>query len=182
MGFEVIDITNYYPRQSDLFLFDTSIWMYLFCPLGNYRVYEQRSFSSFLEKARSSRSSIFMSSLVLSEFANAYLRLDFALWMKTENLKGAQYKRDFVGTDRYKKTLQLLIPTLKKIMSFCEKGSDNFSHLDIDKILSHFQSIDFNDSYYLELSKDNNFKIVTADYDFVKYKNHGLGIITIPRG
>ena len=181
MGFEVFDISKYSPRQSDLFLFDASVWMLLFCPLGNYNVKEQRSFSSFLNDVRSSRSSIFMSSLILSEFANAFLRIDFQRWIKEEKHVGISYKRNFVGTDRYKRTVLLIIPIMKKIMSICEKGSDNFNHLDINKILGHFQSIDFNDSYYLELSLSSNFKIVTADYDFVKYKNHSQGIITIPR-
>jgi len=181
MGFEVINVSRYYPRQTDFFLFDTSVWILLFCPIGNTRVYEQRAFSSFLKNVRSSRSSIFMTSLILSEYANACLKMDFNKWAKTEGPIGAKYKRDYVGTDRYKKTVNLLIPTMQNIMSICEKGSDNFNFLDIDKVLSHFQSIDFNDSYYLELSKDSNFKIVTADYDFVKYKNHGLGIITLLR-
>ena len=182
MGFEVLDVSNYSPRQTDLFLFDTSVWILLFCPIGNTREFEQRSFSSFLKKVRSSRSSIFMTSLILSEYANVCLKMDFNNWVKTNSRIDAKYKRDYVGTDRYKKIVNLLIPTMMNIMSLCEKGSDNFSHLDINKILGHFQSIDFNDSYYLELSKDSNFKIVTADYDFVKYKNHGLGIITLPRG
>jgi predicted nucleic acid-binding protein len=181
MGFEVIDITKYYPKQTDLFLFDTSVWMYLFCPLGSYGVKEQKAFSSFLKDIQSSKSSIFITSLILSEFANAYLRLDFKLWERGEKRYNAQFKRDFIGTDRYKRTVNILTSTINSILRICVKGSDNFNHLEINNILNHFQSIDFNDSYYLELSSKSNFKIVTADYDFVKYRNHGQEIIIIPK-
>src|SRR5690606_34761018 len=99
-------------------------------PLGKYGIFEQRAYSTFLKNVRSSRSSIFMSSLVLSEFSNAFLKLDFNLWAKSEYRKDVKYKRDFVGSDRYRKTVNLLISTLKNILSFCEKGSDNFNHLD----------------------------------------------------
>jgi len=179
MGFEVIDISRYSPKNSDLFLFDTSVWMRLFCPLGGYHEEEQKAFSLFLKKIQSSKSSIFITSLVLCEFANAYLRSDFKLWQKREGRFNANYKKEFVGTIRYKKTVVIITSVVKNILSICRKESDNFNVLEINKILNHFQSIDFNDSYYLELSSKSKFKIVTADYDFIKYKNHSQEIVTV---
>ena len=179
MGFEVIDISMYSPKNSDLFLFDTSVWMHLFCPLGGYHEKEQRAFSLFLKKAQSSKSSIFITSLVLCEIANAYLRSDFKLWQKREGRFNANFKKEFVGSNRYKKTVGIIASVINNILSICRKESDNFNVIEINKILNHFQSIDFNDSYYLELSSKSEFKIVTADYDFIKYRNHGQKIVTI---
>ncbi|MBN1181133.1 MAG: PIN domain-containing protein [Bacteroidales bacterium] len=181
MGFEVIDITKYSPNKSDLYLFDTSVWMYLFCPLGGYDREKQVIFSSFLRKIKNVQSSIFITSLILSEFANAYLRMDHKLWEQAERLYHTNYKRDFVGTYRYKRTVITITSTINTILSICIKEPDDFNVLEINKILNHFQSIDFNDSYYLELSSKGNLKIVSADYDFIKYKDHSQQIVIIPK-
>lgn len=181
MAARVIDITKYSPRSSDVFLFDTSVWMLLFCPLGTYEKRKQEIYSSFLARVRSSRSSIFINSLILSEFTNANMKQDFDLWKKETSQFNSKYKRDFVGACRYKKTAQTIIFIVGKILSICEKGTDNLNSLDINRILNHFQSIEFNDSYYLELSSFSQYKIVTDDRDFIKCTNHNTEVITIIR-
>ena len=178
MGFEVIDISMYSPKNSDLFLFDTSVWMHLFCPLGGYHEKEQRAFSLSLKKAQSSKSSIFITSLVLCEFANAYLRSDFKLWQKREGRFNANFKKEFVGSNRYKKTVGIIASVINNILSICRKESDNFNVIEINKILNHFQSIDFNDSYYLELARMNKWKIVSDDADLLKNNSLNVEIIT----
>ena len=68
---------------------------------------------------------------------------------------------------------------VKQIMKICDKSSDNFNAIDIDSVLKHLSSIDFNDSYYIEIAQLDNWKFVTDDSDFVNYKNHNLEIYTI---
>ena len=63
-------------------------------------------------------------------------------------------------------------------MKFCEKSSDNFNAINLNDVFTHLQSIDFNDSYYIELAKLDNWKIVTDDKDFTSYTNHNLDVIT----
>lgn len=117
--------------------------------------------------------------MVLSEFANRCLRMDFEQWMKEKRQSSLQYKRDYVGTERYKDTVRVVIPTIETILAFCERGSDNFSSIDFERVLTHFNSIDFNDSYIIELSAQGKYKIVADDQDFVKYQNHNVEVITI---
>jgi hypothetical protein len=179
MGFNVIDITQYVPKSSDLFLFDNSVWMYLFCPVGNYNINRQRIYSSFLKSVETSKSSIFMNSLILSEFTNRYLRFDFEIWKRKENKYSAEYKKDFIGSQQYKDSINEIIATIKNILYFCNRGSDNFNAVKTDNIFKHLKFIDFNDSYYLELSSISNYKIVTDDHDFINYKNHNQEILTI---
>lgn len=179
MSHRVIDITRYDVRSSDLFFFDNSVWMYIFCPLGKFNYEKQKIYSSFLKRVDTSRGGIFINSLILSEYANRCLRIDFELWKRNDRQPFAEYKRDFVGTERYQQTVGVIIPTIESILSFCERGNDNFNSINIDKILSNLFLIDFNDSYYIEFSKQGKFKIVTDDQDFVKIKNQDMDVLTI---
>lgn len=179
MGTKVTDITSYSPKSSDVFLFDTNIWIFLFCPLGGASKNQQQIYSSFLKSVKSSRSTIFINSLILSEFANTFLKIDFRLWEVSRRPEKLIYKRDYVGTSRYKETVKLVTCSINEILRFCDKGTDNLNSLGIDRILSRFQQIDFNDSYYIELSAFSKYKIVTDDHDFIKYNNHDQEILTI---
>lgn len=178
MAAKVIDITKYSPKSLDIFFFDNSVWMYLFCPLGRYNISKQRYYSAFLQSIHTSKSTIFISSMVLSEFANRYLRMDFERWkVETTNL-AAVYKKDFIGTRRYSETIEEIKRNILQIMKFCDKTSDNFNAIELNLIFQHFSDIDFNDSYYIELAKLGNWKIVTDDKDFINYTSHDLEIIT----
>jgi predicted nucleic acid-binding protein len=178
MAANIINIKSYSPKSSDVFFFDNNIWMHLFCPIGNFNQSRQKVYSSFLQSVQTSRATIFISSLVLSEFTNSYLRLDFAQWKNTTKNYSADYKKDYVASSQYVTTVNEIKIHLNRIMRFCEKSSDNFNAININDVFSHIQSIDFNDSYYLELSRLDNWKIVTDDKDFTNYTNHNLDVIT----
>jgi len=178
MAVNLIDVADYTPSPNDTFFFDNNIWMFLFCPLGNYKQKPQQKYSSFLEKVKSANSMIFTTSMILSEFSNTYLRLDYELWKDDMGFHGAKFKKDYVGTDRYKETVGDIKPSLNQILKLAQHYPDDFNAIDIDKVLTHFRFIDFNDSYYIELCESNKWVIVTDDKDFIKYNNHSLDVIT----
>jgi predicted nucleic acid-binding protein len=179
MAAKLINISTYTPVPADCFFFDNNIWMYLFCPLGNYNMRKQSEYSSFLQKVRSSDCEIYANSMVLSEFANSYLRLDFKQWIQDTGNHGAEFKRDYVGTEQYKSTADEIRIQINRILGICERVNDSFNAIDMSAVFSHFQAIDFNDSYYIELGKIWNWKFVTDDRDFVTYTNHNLDVISI---
>ena len=179
MAAKLTDITKYTPKSSDLFFFDNNVWMYLFCTLASYNKSKQKHYSSFLQSITTSRSTIFISSMVLSEFTNRNLRMDFDLWKDDTGKHDADFKKDYVGTVRYKETVQEIQRSINNIMKFCEKTSDNFNAIDLINVFTHLSHIDFNDSYYLELAKFDKWKIVTDDSDFYKYANHNIEIVTL---
>lgn len=179
MGIKVLNVKEYAPKSSDIFLFDNTIWMHIFCPLGDYNLNKQKCYSSFLKSIDSAKSTIFITSLILSEFANRYLRLDFDLWKDEEKVYGANFKKDYIGTGRYKDTIVEISSSINNILNLCEKTPDNFNAIDIKRVLSHFSCIDFNDSYYIELASLCKYKVVTDDHDFIDYQNHSLEIITM---
>lgn len=179
MANNVLDIKKYSPKSSDIFFFDNNIWMYLFCPLGNYNINKQKSFSAFLQSVTSSRGTIFINSLILSEFTNRYLRMDFEQWKNETKKYNADFKNDYVGIARYQETVSEIKRNINEILKFCHKSSDNFNAVNLNKILEHLSHIDFNDSYYLELANIDNMKIVTDDGDFASYDGHDIEIITL---
>lgn len=179
MGFKVHDIVRYTPQPEDRFFFDNSVWMYLYCPIGKYQYRRQIIYSKFFNSVLRSRSRIHISSLVLSEFINRWVKFAFEEWEMVNNLGKASFKRDFVGTSIHNKTVRVITSRIEEILSLCNRSSDNFNELDVERLLTHFQNIDFNDSYYIELSSLRDFKIVADDKDFIKYKNHDVEVLTV---
>lgn len=178
MAAKITDISTSQPKSADIYFFDNNIWMYLFCPLGNYNKARQNAYSRFLHSVKSVGATIFINSLILSEFTNRYLRMDFEQWKKDEGIPDLEFKNHFIGTDRYKETVSEIKQHVKSIMKLCERTPDNFNAVNLDNVLTHLSAIDFNDSYYIEFVPLIRAKLVTDDSDFIRYKNHDLEVLT----
>ena len=117
--------------------------------------------------------------MVLSEFCNAWLQIEYKRWIKRpENVVRNNYKKDFVPSITYKEIISEIKSTLTLILSQSERSSDNYNAVDLGKIYAELEYCDFNDSYYLELSRMNNWKIVTDDADLFKNNKVQVEIIT----
>lgn len=176
---KIHNIDLYKLHSNDVLFFDNNIWMYLFCPIGNYNKNLQRKYSSFFNSVHSLNVCIWINSLVLSEFCNAWLRLEFDRWKKQpENISKTNFKRDFIPSETYKETVKDIKETVNSILRNVEKCSDNFNAIDLNSVFAEFGNCDFNDSYYLKLAHMNNWKIVTDDADFFKNNKLNIEIIT----
>ncbi|KAA6352634.1 hypothetical protein EZS27_000086 [termite gut metagenome] len=177
---EINDIKKYNPSSTDSYFFDNNIWMFLFCPLGNSSKKKQQDYSRFLQQIQTCRASIFITSMILSEFANACLRLDYDLWKKEDPRNvNARYKQDYIPTARYKTASKEITSEIKNILRITERTPDNFNSVNMDNILTNFEIIDFNDSYIVEFCRNQSFKLVTDDKDIIKKVEHSsLTIIT----
>lgn len=172
----IIAINSYTPKSSDTFLFDNNIWMYIFCPLANFQKDKrQKTYSRFFENLLSRNLHIYINALILSEFSNRYLKLDFDLANK-QNAVYRNFKRDYVGSDRYIKTVGEIKSYLLQIIKVCQRCSDEFNSINISEVFNLFESIGFNDSYYIHLSKKKNWIIVSDDSDFTNAKVPPLGL------
>ena len=176
---KIHDISTHEITFNDVFLFDTNVWMFLFCPIGNYKAQKQKKYSSFFDKLVRNKGTIFINSLILSEFSNAYLRLDYNLWKdKPENrTQQLDYKRDFTQTQQFKETVGDVKIALKNILKITERCNDDFSSINFDRVLTNFGNTDFNDSYYLETAQKNKWKVVTDDADYFNVSSN-IEIIT----
>ncbi len=170
-----LSVRDYHIKSSDVFFFDNNIWMYLACPLGNYALYKQKAYSGFYSYVLERKNQIFINSLVLAEFSNRFLKLDFNL-RYGNRAKQYHYKKDYVGTKYYLDTIAVINAELHKIVSFCTRCSDEFNAINFEEVLQLFNEIGFNDSYYCHLAASKKWIIVTDDSDFSKGKIPDLGL------
>lgn len=153
--------------------------MFLFCPIANTHRIKQQKYSGFLKSVRTARACIWINSLVLSEFCNACLQIEFKNWKRLpENVHKNSFKKDFVPSTSYKDAIGEIKDTLRQIISQTERTSDNFNAVGPEKIYSELDNCDFNDSYYLELARMNHWKIVTDDADLFKNNSLNVEILT----
>lgn len=174
----ISNIAHYQPQSNDRFFFDANIWMYLYCPLGNYNNNIIRKYDNFFKQILKNRSTVFISSLVLSEFINTYLKLEFNILKYQFPDKYSDFKKDFRNTEKYKNLIRDISTTLKgQILKFAKRIDDNFKKIDLDKILFDLEHSDFNDNYYINLCEIEKIKIVTHDKDF-RVKDIKVHILT----
>lgn len=162
-----INIDNYKIKFSDKFFFDTNIWLLLFGTVASFQKFEQRKYSNFFGNLVSNENSIYITSLVLSEFSNVLLRRDFKQWQENTNSYTKSFKIDFVGTEEYKKSVYSIKILLDKILNVPNliKIGDSLQTMDMEIVLENFEKIDFNDCYYGELCKLYDYKMVSHDKD-----------------
>lgn len=162
MSKQIIAINSYQPKPTEKFFFDANIWMFIYCPLGDYKSYVIAEYSNFLKKIKKEKSSLFVSSLVLSEFFNAYVRLEFELW-KNKDCNNKEY-REFKRTQSYKDIASEAGYTIKYlILKDAERVDDRFIEIDIEELFIQIENSDFNDNYYLQLVLMDQMIFVTND-------------------
>jgi len=130
-------------KANQTFLFDTNIWMFLFCPIGNYKEKKQKEVSKFFERLLAApKFHIIINSAIISEFANAFLRLDWKLWRDEEKQYGADFKKIYFKTERCKNTRKAIAHILRsKILAISERCPYSFNALDMDVIFNFYDSL-----------------------------------------
>ena len=175
----IIDISNYSPDKDDKFFFDANIWMYLYCPLGGYGKDKPEKYSGFLKKALEAKSSIFISSLVLSEVFNAWIKLDYNILKDKDKSKYADFKKNYRNTGLYRNQTSFLKTVVTKhILNIAKRTDDKFKNISLDELFKEIEASDFNDNYYLAMANCENFKIVTNDSDFAFSRKRSIPILT----
>ena len=167
-----IPLMSYEPKDDDKIFFDTNVWLYLFCPIGNYKSEIIEQYSTVFYKILKSGCRIYTTSLVISEIFNTYCRIDFQIKKKENPTKYRVYKSDFRNTEEFNTLTEDICDIINnKIFKYAQKIDDNFNNLDMSKILIADKNFDFNDKYFSQLCEDNNMKIITNDKDFLKLSN-----------
>lgn len=163
----VIFSKDYSIKAGQTFFIDNNVWMFVFCPIGGYNAKQQASASKFIEYIVQRGNNIAVNSLVLSEFSNAYLRLDFNLWKNETKNYGADFKRDYFNTERASSLRGTIKLTIKnQILKISQRFSDSFNATNLDLVFAAYKTIDFNDSVIYHECLRNNWVLVTNDGDF----------------
>jgi len=161
----IIHSQDFKAQANHKYYFDNNIWMYILCPIGNYKQDFQIKSSRILSQIKSAGASIFINHLVLSEFSNAYIRLEYNKWKDGITDGKNEYKKHFKFTQLYQDTQVEIVASLKRIIKLTQHCNE-LEDSEIKSVINNMSSIDFNDSYYIELCKKENLKLVSNDTDF----------------
>lgn len=161
----IIRSQDFKAQADHKYYFDNNIWMYIFCPIGNYNQDFQIKSSRILSQIKSKGGSIFINHIVLSEFSNAYIRLEFNKWKSGITDGKNDYKKHFKITQLYQDTQIEILASLKRIIKLTQQCNELVEE-EIISVINNMSAIDFNDSYYIELCKKENLKLVSNDIDF----------------
>jgi predicted nucleic acid-binding protein len=170
--------------NSDCLFLDTNVLIYIY--YGIYREedrYYKKWYTDALGKMRESNSQIFIDALVLSEFINRFVHMEYDRLLppiKREKNKN-NYKIFRASKDGKDAAREIVIHT-HKILSYAQicDLDYNFIKPGLPNHLSEYEksNSDFNDLLYIELCKKNDFTLVTHDGDF---KNCGIPVLTANR-
>lgn len=187
MANQVEDIRKCEFTKDDCLFLDTNVWIYI-----HYGIYSKnadqrernrfykRWYTNAFNKMREKGSKIFVDALVLSEFINRYSHLEYDRMMpdiKREPNKN-NYKI-FRNSKDGRDTAQAIVINTNKILKeaqFCNLDYSFIRH----RLSAHLEDYkkynsDFNDLIYIDLCRNNGYKLVTHDGDF---KNCDIHILT----
>ena len=172
----VVNIEAYVPKDGDRYFFDANIWLYFYCPIGNYSKNTIRKYDGFLKKAINSKTVIYVSSLVISEIVNRWLRLDFKR-VKRRDASMRDFKRNYRGSTYYQNTVNNIKAFFNQLLKISIPLDDRATEISLPDVLGGLDKCDFNDCYYHHLAKLDNLMIVTNDSDFTELDT-GISILT----
>lgn len=169
------NIASYIPKETDVFLLDTNVLIKIFYPTLGAR--NSAPYISFYQKILKSKSELLLSSIQLSEFVNRCVRFQFSLYQK-EHPDIKDFKKDYRNTEDYRGSMNAILGIIEQdIFPYFSRINDNFELLDMDNLLMHSFSYDFNDAIIAEISRQKKALLVTDDRDYINYL-HKLNIIT----
>ena len=166
-------------KKGDNIFIDTNILIFLFSPssMPNDKQKQKISkYSDILNNVCNNENEVFVSSLVISEFINRYLRLDFN--KKKEQSKMRHYKKDYRNNAEGQKAFDIAMRQLEKFytLTSAKHISDGFESVEFSAF-SKKSNLDFNDVVIAEIVKTNGLRILTDDNDF---KAMGVDIVKVP--
>lgn len=170
----MINMDNLHKITSEDKVFvDTNILIFLFSPsFVNSHHYQVEKYSSLYGKLLNVGSELYVNELVISEFINRCMRIDFE---RNFNQNGNKdYKTDYRISSEYDKTLRIVLKQVKKILKNVKQIDNNFKTFDIVGSVSSNLKTDFNDLIIADTVRKNSLKLLSNDRDFKK----DLGINT----
>jgi len=170
------DIRRHSFARTDRFFLDANIWFSVYGPIA-YPNRRTKVYSAALRKMRTSKCTICVDVLVLSEFINSFARLVFN--QLPEASKPVRFK-DFRESDDFVAVSKEIAVNARKIIAQAERCELGFGVVDVAAILAEFESgpHDFNDQIIRELCKSEGLTLVTHDADF---KGADIPILTANR-
>lgn len=167
---KVHSIKNYDLSQPQSFFFDTNIWLYIYGPIS-WQDPRSEIYSRALKKIRDSNGSIYINCMIISEFINAFSRIEFR-----QHSEFSRYK-DFRNSSGFQAVAQDIAYNVRKILKNTLACDPEFIAVDLPEIMDIFEQgkYDFNDLVFAEVCRSKGMIFVTHDKDFSEL---GVEILT----
>jgi hypothetical protein len=196
MSYTISDIRSFSVEDYPYYYCDANVWIaalkhYCFGSTDSYELPYQKFIADIVNlnetkdpnliKNIKNKPKIILSSLVLSEIINSFMR---NVAMKTyfggnDEYKRHNYKKEYRDnpSSDYKRQLTNLCTDIASFEDYTKLENDDFMNLNPCNWLMQLSLIDadFNDFYYFQYLKGKNIPFVTSDKDF-KFQN--IPIIT----
>jgi len=167
---KVHSIKNYEFSQPQSFFFDTNIWLYIYGPIS-WQDPRSEIYSSALKKIRASNGSIYINCMIISEFINAFSRIEFR-----QQSQFSRYK-DFRNSPGFRAVAQDIAYNVRKILKNTLACDSDFVAINLPEIIDIFEQgkYDFNDLVFAEVCRSKEMIFVTHDKDF---SDMGVEVLT----
>lgn len=164
-------------KPSDRILPDANFWVNVFGPAAvvGQRNHRGGDYSNALRAMLQKKVALFLDVLVLSEFVNVLARMEFN--SKFKGKYGPSGFKRFRNSPDFIPIARTISGESRKILKLCQRIDHSFAKWDFNQILADFEEggEDINDQLIIEVSRDNNFIILTDDGDMTQ---GGLNILT----
>lgn len=160
------NIDRDFPKTTERILVDANVLLFLACPLGGYEKKKIMAYSRFLNSVRKSKIKLYFTSLILSEFSNRWLRLEFESYRNVNpHVTPKDFKSSFRVSHEYQAALRDIYHAIRfQVLAFAQPIDDHFEKLNIDDFFH--PGLDINDGHSVELAKLEGLSILTDDADF----------------
>lgn len=145
-------------------LIDANIWLYLYPtpsqPPPDWAITQYAAVYSNLLK---SRALPITDSLVLSEYCNRYVRVEYDAARQRKDIGFKKFRKSRAG----RQTLSKAVAEMHNILSRCRLIDTGLASINLDAVLQAVASgtVDFNDGILLENCRLHGFKLLTHDAD-----------------
>ncbi|HOW15007.1 PIN domain-containing protein [Methanosarcina sp.] len=158
-----------FPSEKGYF-FDTNIWLYIYGPIG-WPDQKSAVYSRVLREIRNSNGTIYINCMIISEFINAFSRIEFKQQTTYSRFK------EFRNSLSFRPVAEDIASNVKKILRNTLACDPNLNVIDLPEIMSFFEQgkYDFNDLLFAEICRAKGLVFVTHDKDFSEL---GVEILT----
>jgi len=172
MAYNIRHIDNVGLQQKKYF-FDANLWIKILKPPIHLQGRDKK-YIQFFERFKNNPNhpKVIVTSLVLSEVINRYLReVTLPKFCKKQGVKDpdkSYYKEVYRSSEQFQSDYISLCEDIKAYANYYELVDDGLS-TDIkqkDILTSPPRNLDFNDNYYYQLALKRSYTIVTDDKDF----------------
>lgn len=152
------------------FFFDTNIWLYIYGPTG-WPDERSDSYSRALKEIRNSKGTIYINCMIISEFINAFSRIEFKQQSEFTRFK------EFRNSLRYRAIAQDIAHNVKIILKNTLVCDPELQAINLPEVMDLFEQgkYDFNDLLFAQICRSKGLVFVTHDKDFSEL---GVEILT----